>query len=74
MKIVATENPAGEELVTLAKPGVEKDVTYLTMAGAIRFVEGRARVPLSVAEELAGPGWSIEPQVTLKETGERNEA
>ena len=63
-----------EELVTLCRPGNEKDVTYLGAAGAVRFVEGRASVPLSVAREMAGPGWSIEPHVKLKETDHRSNA
>lgn len=68
-----TEKPGGpgrgqEEFVTLAKPGGEKDVTLFAAAGPIRFLEGRAHgVPLSVALELAGPGWSIEPRANLKE-------
>ncbi len=55
---------SGEELVTVCKPGDEKDVTYLSEVGPIRFVEGKAYgVPLSVARKLAGgrPGWTIEP-------------
>ncbi len=71
---MTTEDYAGEELVTLAKPGEERDITLLTAAGPIRFLEGRARVPLSVARELAGPGWTIEPLVKLKASDERNEA
>ncbi len=71
MNVPTTEGLAAEERVTLVKPGAEKDVTYLTTAGAIRFVEGRAHdVPLAVARELAGPGWSIEPPVTLQRTDE----
>ena len=62
------------ELVTLAKPGGEKDVTYLGPSGPVRFVEGRADVPLSVALELAGPGWSIEPRPVLEQTEERRTA
>jgi hypothetical protein len=67
---VTTEDYASAELVTLARPGGERDVTVFTAAGSIRFLEGRARVPLSVAQELAGPGWSIEPLVTLQRTDE----
>ncbi len=71
MNVPTTEDPAGGVLVTLAKPGGERDVTLLTAAGPIRFLEGRAHnVPLPVARELAGPGWSIEPPVTLQRTDE----
>ncbi len=70
MNVPATEGYAGEELVTLARPGGERDVTLFTAAGPIRFLEGRARVPLSVARELAGPGWTIEPLVKLKSSDE----
>ncbi len=66
-----TKDHAGEELVTLAKPGGERDVTLFTAHGPVRFLEGRAHgVPLSVARELAGPGWTIEPQATLQRTDE----
>ena len=41
-------------MVTLAKPGGEKGVTYLGPSGPVRFLEGRADVPVSVALELAG--------------------
>ena len=69
------EYPSVEELVTLAKPGGEKDVTLFTAAGPIRFVEDRAHgVPLSVARGLAGPGWSIEPHVTLQRTDRKETA
>ncbi len=59
----------GEERVVLVRPGGEHDITLLTTAGAIRFVEGRSirAIPLSVAKELAGPGWQIEPLVVLQE-------
>ncbi len=63
---------AEEELVALVGPADQKDVTYLTEAGPIRFVEGRARVPLSVARKLARaprPGWLIEPRPLLKVKG-----
>jgi hypothetical protein len=71
----ATRAAAGEELVNLLKPGPERDVTYLSAAGEIRFVEGRAEgVPLSVARELAGPSWSIEPRPVLEGTDERRMA
>ena len=51
-----------EELVVLVRPGPERDIVLFTEAGPIRFFESRARVPLSVAEELARrPGWTIEP-------------
>ncbi len=52
-----------EERVILIMPADQKDVTYLSTCGAIRFVEGRSveGVPLSVARELAGPGWWMEP-------------
>ena len=61
----------GDPLVTLARPGPEKDVTYLSPAGPIRFLEGRADgVPLSAALELAGPGWAIEPRPALQKTDE----
>ncbi len=73
--VPTTEGLAGEPLVTLAKPGGERDVTLLTAHGPIRFLEGRAHdVPLSVAHELAGPGWTIEPLVKLKASNGRNEA
>ncbi len=73
--VPTTEASPVEELVTLAKPGGEKEVTLFTASGPIRFIEGRAHgVPLSVARELAGPGWSIEPLVKLQRTDERNEA
>ncbi len=69
--VPTTEDRAGEELVTLARPGGEKDVTLLTAHGPVRFLEGRAHgVPLSVARELAGVGWSIELPVTLQRTDE----
>ncbi len=61
------EKPVGaplEEapLVTVVKPGGEKDITLLTEAGPIRFLEGRAHgVPLPVALKLVSPGWAIEP-------------
>ncbi|MDP9486064.1 MAG: hypothetical protein M3Q49_09825 [Actinomycetota bacterium] len=72
---MTTEDYAGEPLVSLAKPGEERDVILVTAAGPIRFLEGRAHdVPLSVARELAGPGWTIEPLVKLKASDERNEA
>ncbi len=74
MNVPTTEGLAGEPLVTLAKPGGERDVTLLTAHGPIRFLEGRARVPLAVARGLAGPAWTIEPPVTLQRTDERNEA
>lgn len=61
----------GEKLVTLARPGGERDVTVLGPSGPVRFLEGRADVPLSVALELAGPGWSIEPKTTLEKTDDR---
>jgi hypothetical protein len=51
-----TEDPP----VVLIKPGGEKDITYVGPSGPIRFVEGRAEVPLSVARKLAGPGWWTE--------------
>jgi hypothetical protein len=74
-RTVTTEDYAGEELVTLAKPGEQRDVTLVTAAGPIRFLEGRAHdVPLSVARELAGPGWVLELPVKLKASDERNEA
>jgi hypothetical protein len=58
-----------EELVTLARPGGEKDVTLLSEFGGIRFLEGRAHgVPLRVALKLAGPGWAIEPPARLEQT------
>ena len=59
----AREEEEEEELVTLVRPGGEKDVTLFTEAGPIRFLEGRARnVPLPLAEELARqPGWTVEP-------------
>ncbi len=52
-----------EVLVVLVRPGTEKDVTLLSTWGEIRFLEGRstAPVPLRIARELVGPGWSIEP-------------
>ena len=53
-----------EALVTVAKPGDEKDVTYLSEVGEVRFVEGKAHgVPLSVARKLANGrvGWVVEP-------------
>ncbi len=56
-----------EELVTLAGPADQKDVTYLTGAGPLRFLEGRSThgVPLRVARELAArPGWWLEPLAT----------
>ncbi len=66
-----TKDPAGEPLVSLAKPGGERDVTLFTAHGPVRFLEGRAHgVPLSVARELAGPGWTIEPLVKLKASDE----
>lgn len=75
MKIPTTEASPVEELVTLARPGGERDVTLLTAHGPIRFVEGRAHnVPLSIAQDLAGAGWSIEPAAKLKASDERNEA
>ena len=56
------QQAAAEELVVLLRPGGEKDIVLLTQHGPIRFIEGRALLPLSVAEELARrPGWSIEP-------------
>jgi hypothetical protein len=58
---------AGEELVTVAGPADQRDVTYVSEAGPIRFLEGRAYgVPLSVARKLAEgrPGWTIEPSWT----------
>ncbi|MDP9486497.1 MAG: hypothetical protein M3Q49_12075 [Actinomycetota bacterium] len=73
--VPTTEASPVEELVTLARPGGERDVVLFTAHGPVRFLEGRAHnVPLSVARELAGPGWSIEPLVTLQRTDERNEA
>ncbi len=73
--VPTTEASPVEELVTLAKPGGERDVTLFTAAGPLRFLEGRARdVPLAVARELAGPGWTIEPLVKLKASDGRNEA
>ncbi len=52
-----------EERVILVMPADQKDATYLSTCGAIRFVEGRstAPVPLRIAQKLVGPGWSIEP-------------
>ncbi len=61
-----TEKPerrAEEELVTLVGPADQKDVTYLTGAGPIRLIDGKAHgVPLSVARKLAEGrrGWLIE--------------
>ncbi len=73
--VPTTEDPAGAELVILARPGGERDITLLTAYGPIRFLEGRAHnVPLSIARELAGPGWTIEPLVKLKASDGRNEA
>ncbi len=73
--VPTTEDYAGGELVTLARPGGERDVVLFTAHGPVRFLEGRAHdVPLSVARELAGPGWSIEPLVKLKASNGRNEA
>jgi hypothetical protein len=67
--VPTTEASPGEELVTLVRPGGERDVTLFTAHGPVRFLEGRAHdVPLSVARELAAAGWTIEPQATLKET------
>jgi hypothetical protein len=75
MKNVPTaEASPVEEFVTLVRPGEERDITLLTAHGHVRFLEGRARVPLAVARELAGPGWTIEPLVKLKASDERNEA
>ncbi len=74
---IRAASPPEEELATLVRPGTEKDVMFLCSAGPIRFVEGRSvrGVPLSVARELAGPGWQIEPQVVLREeTDERSQA
>ncbi len=67
----------GEGLVTLVRPGTEKDVTLLSAWGEIRFLEGRSvrGVPLRIARKLAGPGWTIEPLVVLREeTDERSQA
>ncbi len=58
-----------EELVTVLRPGNEHDVTYLSPAGAVRFLEGRAHnVPLEVARAMVGPGWIIKPQTQLQRT------
>ncbi len=67
------EDLTGAELVTLVRPGAETDIVYLSAFGPVSFREGRAIVPLAIAREMAGPGWSIEPQVKLR-TNERNEA
>ncbi len=52
-----------EERVVLVGPADQKDVTLLSAWGEIRFVEGRSvrAIPLSVAKEVAGPGWWMEP-------------
>ena len=62
------------ETVTLARPGGERDVPVLGPSGPVRFLEGRADGPLSVALELAGPGWVIEPRPELQTENERSEA
>ncbi len=70
MKNVPTaEASPGEELVTVLRPGNENDVTYLSPAGGVRFVEGRAHdVPFAVARAIVGPGWIIKPQTKLQRT------
>ena len=56
------QQAAAEELVVLLRPGGEKDIVLLTQHGPIRFIEGRALLPLSLARELARrPGWCVEP-------------
>jgi hypothetical protein len=58
-----------EELVTVVKPADEKDVIYISEAGPLPFVEGRAHGgPLSAARKLAAarPGWLIEPVPRLR--------
>ncbi len=50
----------------------EKIVHYVTAGGMIRFVEGKAQVPLSVAQKLVedNPKWLIEPVPKLKKEKE----
>jgi hypothetical protein len=53
-----------DELVTVVYGGDHQTITVFTdVAGPIRLVEGRARVPASIARALiaSGPGWSVEP-------------
>ena len=51
-----------EHLVVVVRPGGEKDITMITEFGEVRFIEGRALLPLSLARELARrPGWCVEP-------------
>jgi hypothetical protein len=50
-----------DEYVTLVAPGGHKDIIYLTAGGPIRFFEGCARVPESVARKHLRPGWHIRP-------------
>ncbi len=59
-----------DEIVTLIKPYADqKDVTYLCAeAGPIRLIEGKARVPLSVARKIVEGrrGWLVEPAVYVR--------
>ena len=55
-------NGEAQRFATVVKPGPERDIVLLTEFGPVRFLEGRARLPLSVAEELVRqPGWYLEP-------------
>jgi hypothetical protein len=67
-----TPTATEKELVTIAKPGFasdEKDTTYYSEVGPLRFLEGRAYgVPLSAARKVVAgrPGWTIEPTPKLR--------
>jgi hypothetical protein len=52
------------EVVTVVHAGDQQNITvFADIAGPIRLVDGRARVPASVARALisSGPGWIVEP-------------
>jgi hypothetical protein len=50
-----------DALVTLVGPAEHRDYVYLNEGVQIRFFEGRARVPESVAKKLLRPGWHVRP-------------
>lgn len=63
--------PHDDPTVVLVSPAGHPDTTLFAEAGPIRLIEGRARLPLSVARLHVRPGWTIEG-ATLETTNGRN--
>lgn len=60
--IRSLEGLENSEYVTVAKHGEHGNAVLFTGAGPIRLLEGKARVPVSVARMLVTEsGWTIEP-------------